>query len=214
MARRDLVPNLLGSAVLFIAPLAFRPERLAHPAPWLAFGTACLILLSQPQLERDQTVRADAADRFSALAIFAAQIAVGLVSVIDFGYGPQGGVVPGWVLGLGLGLVVASSALRLWAIRTLGRFFTSNVRVLEGHRVVRSGPYRLLRHPSYTGALGMALGTACLLGSAWGLLCVLVLSVPAYLHRMHAEEAALAAGLGDEYRDYTRHSRRLVPYVY
>ena len=214
MVRRDFVPNLLASAGLFLLPLALRPERLAHASPWIAFATACVILMSQPQLDRRETVKADAADRLSALAIFVAQLGVGLVSVLDFGYGRGAGSVPGWALALGVVIVVAATALRLWSIRTLGRFFTSNVRVLEGHRVVRSGPYRLLRHPSYTGALGMALGTAFVLGSAWGALAVLVLSVPAYLHRMRVEETALAASLGDEYRDYMRQSWRLVPYVF
>jgi protein-S-isoprenylcysteine O-methyltransferase len=114
---------------------------------------------------------------------------------------------------LGVVMVFAGLVLRLWAIHTLGRFFTSTVQVGDGQRVVRSGPYRMLRHPSYAGALLTAFGTALVLHSSAGAALVITLCVPAYLYRVATEERALVAELGADYAEYRRHTWGIVPGV-
>ena len=103
--------------------------------------------------------------------------------------------------------------LRWWAIITLGRFFTTDVAVHAGHRVVTTGPYRFARHPSYTGLLTVFAGMGVFFGT-W--LSVLVMVVPitlAVLHRIRHEEAVLAGALGDEYAAYCARTKRLIPRV-
>jgi protein-S-isoprenylcysteine O-methyltransferase len=111
-------------------------------------------------------------------------------------------------------LYVAGLALRISAIVVLGRFFTVNVALHSGQSVVRAGPYRWIRHPSYAGALISFLGIAILPGS-W--LTVAVIMIPitlTFLHRIRVEEKALMDGLGEPYREYCRTTRRLIPGVY
>lgn len=113
----------------------------------------------------------------------------------------------------GLVLIVAGVALRQYSIHVLGRSFTVLVATRADQRVVESGPYRWIRHPSYTGGLLSVLGVILCgtnLVSFLGLLPVLL----GYAYRIRVEEAALLDALGDPYRDYMRRTRRLVPFLY
>jgi protein-S-isoprenylcysteine O-methyltransferase len=105
-------------------------------------------------------------------------------------------------------------ALRGYSIFYLGRFFTVDVRIVADQRVIDTGPYRLVRHPSYSGSLLEFLGLALTFGN-W--LSMLVLFVPAcavFIHRIRIEEEALCQGLGEAYRRYMARTHRLIPGVY
>ena len=114
----------------------------------------------------------------------------------------------------GLVLMVAGIVLRQWAIALLGRFFTVDVRVQEGQEVVESGPYRWVRHPSYTGMLLTFAGIGLCLGNWLSILCVLVPPNIGLLVRIHVEEAALMAELGEPYRRFAAGRARLIPHVW
>jgi len=119
-----------------------------------------------------------------------------------------------WPVVAGLVVVGAGIALRAWSILTLGRFFTYAVMVQEGQRVVEDGPYRVLRHPSYTGLLLVFAGTGLALDNWLALAAIVLLPLAAVLVRIRAEEAALTRELGDAYRAYSARTRRLVPGVW
>ena len=115
---------------------------------------------------------------------------------------------------LGMAAFAAGLALRWYSIVHLGRFFTVNVAIAANHRLIDTGPYRFVRHPSYTGALMAFLGLALCL-SNWASLAVMLVPVfLVFLRRMHVEEGALLQALGDPYRDYMRRTKRLIPAVY
>src|SRR5207245_1805894 len=94
-----------------------------------------------------------------ALIIFT--VLVSIIIALSLGYAGVG-PLPDWVFYPGIFLMLLGVVVRQWAIAVLGRFFSLTVRVAEDHRVVVKGPYRLVRHPSYTGVLitfiGLALG--------------------------------------------------------
>jgi protein-S-isoprenylcysteine O-methyltransferase Ste14 len=113
----------------------------------------------------------------------------------------------------GLVVIAAGMALRWYSIHVLGRSFTVIVATSQDQLVVESGPYRWIRHPSYTGGLLSVLGVilCCTnLVSFGGLVPILL----GYAYRIRVEEAALLDGLGDPYRDYMRRTRRLVPFIF
>jgi protein-S-isoprenylcysteine O-methyltransferase len=115
---------------------------------------------------------------------------------------------------VGTALFAAGLALRWYAIVHLGRFFTVNVAIASDHRVIDTGPYRFVRHPSYTGALMAFLGLALCLAN-WISLAVMMLPiVSVFMLRIHVEEAALVQALGDQYRNYMRRTQRLIPAIY
>ncbi len=116
--------------------------------------------------------------------------------------------------GLGIILILVGVALRWYAIRTLGRFFTRDVATQTGQAVIQTGPYRLIRHPSYAGSLITLLGVGLALTNWAGLLALLLITGLGFLYRMTIEERALAETLGDPYREYMRRTRRLIPYIW
>lgn len=112
----------------------------------------------------------------------------------------------------GLVLMVAGIALRWYAVWLLGASFTVDVATRPGQAVVESGPYRWIRHPSYTGGLLTVLGVlvcCCNLAS----LLALVIGLGGYAYRIRIEERALATDLGASYRDYMRRTKRLIPFL-
>ena len=118
----------------------------------------------------------------------------------------------GWApVVIGVVVLAAGVALRTWAILTLGRLFKFVVVIQDGHQVVASGPYRLLRHPSYTGALVAFLGAGIALDSWLSVLALVFFPLLAILVRIRVEEAELATALGPEYTLYASRTRRLVP---
>jgi len=114
----------------------------------------------------------------------------------------------------GVVLFVAGLLLRWWAIITLGRFFTVDVTIERDHELVERGPFRMVRHPSYTGVLLAFVGLALTLDN-WAALLVILLPIgAAFIHRMNVEENALSSALGRQYTDYMRRTKRLVPFIY
>jgi protein-S-isoprenylcysteine O-methyltransferase Ste14 len=115
---------------------------------------------------------------------------------------------------LGLGLMIAGLALRWYAIRQLGRFFVPEVAIQPGQRVIDRGLYRFLRHPSYTGALVTIFGYGLALTNALSLGVMLLAFALLFGFRIRVEEAALLEAFGDEYRDYMRRTKRLIPFIF
>ncbi|HEX8708612.1 MAG TPA: isoprenylcysteine carboxylmethyltransferase family protein [Pyrinomonadaceae bacterium] len=115
---------------------------------------------------------------------------------------------------LGLALLLGGVAFRWAAIYTLGKYFTGTVLIKGDHRLVRSGLYKHLRHPAYTGALVAHLGLGLSFSNWFSLSLSVVPYLAAAMYRMHVEEQALLEAFGDEYITYSRKTKRLVPKVY
>ncbi|MGZ5002528.1 MAG: methyltransferase family protein [Chthoniobacterales bacterium] len=115
---------------------------------------------------------------------------------------------------VGVVLFVLGLVLRWWSIIQLGRFFTVNVAIAQDHKVIETGPYRYMRHPSYTGVLVAFVGYGLSLGNWAALLALLLPIFVAFLYRMHVEEQTLIDALGERYAAYCRRTKRLVPFVY
>ena len=123
-----------------------------------------------------------------------------------------GGLV--WPVVAGLVLMAAGIGLRAWSIVTLGRFFQYQIKVQPGHQVVTRGPYRYVRHPSYTGIAMVLAGIALASGDVWSLLAVAVLGGAGLAVRIRAEERQLTQALGAEYERFAAGRKRLVPGVW
>ena len=115
---------------------------------------------------------------------------------------------------LGITVFVAGVAIRWYSIVHLGQFFTVNVAIAPNHRLIDTGPYRYVRHPSYTGALMAFLGLALCLANWTSLMVMMIPVLSVFLWRMHVEEAALLQAFGDRYREYMNRTKRLIPALY
>lgn len=115
---------------------------------------------------------------------------------------------------LGLALLVAGIIVRWTAIYTLGKYFTGTVLIKKDHRLIRNGLYKHLRHPAYTGTLLAHLGLG-LSFSNW--ISLGLSSLPycvAALYRIHVEERALRETFGEDYIQYSKGTKRLIPGLY
>ena len=111
---------------------------------------------------------------------------------------------------IGLAVQASFCALALWARRHLGRNWSGRIEIKRNHELVRSGPYRLLRHPIYTAMLGMCVGTALVDGQAHALVGVAIVAV-AYIRKIRMEEATLHEAFGAEYDKYRLGTWGFVP---
>ncbi len=115
---------------------------------------------------------------------------------------------------ISLTLLVLGLVIRWMAIFKLGRSFTANVVIQQEQRVQKSGVFRFVRHPSYTGLLVIFAGIGLHTRSWIGLVIVLLPITIALLYRIHVEEAALSQAFGEEYQSYCRSTKRLIPGVF
>jgi protein-S-isoprenylcysteine O-methyltransferase Ste14 len=119
-----------------------------------------------------------------------------------------------WTLGLGVVIVLAGAVLRAWAILSLGRYFRREVTIEPGQRIVRRGPYRVLRHPSYAGIFLILAGFGLAFGSWVSAAIALLIVFVGMLPRIRVEERALAQAFGADYTDYANSTARVLPHVW
>lgn len=113
----------------------------------------------------------------------------------------------------GVVLLLLGSLLRRLCWKTLGQYFTGNVTASADQRVIDSGPYRLIRHPSYSGGILMNVGTGLAMGNWISVAVMAMLQVVAYAYRISVEERALASTIGEPYVQYMARTKRLVPWI-
>jgi protein-S-isoprenylcysteine O-methyltransferase len=204
--------GLAASAGLAIVPaLIGNPAALQHPQLWILIGVGLLASLTQPAykpIDRDAPPEDHGT---SAQIVWTTYLTLcfGVLEAVFFRY-PESFV---WdaLTTTALVLAVAGALFRAWAVATLGNFFTWHVRIQKGQTVVSSGPYRFVRHPSYTGAIVLYVCTMLVIKAWIGAALVLVFLTFAFVRRIRYEEDLLISALGDEYISYSRNLKRLVP---
>jgi protein-S-isoprenylcysteine O-methyltransferase Ste14 len=172
----------------------------------LLVGVVSIIRAGAPQGRREDRLSGPALIFFLVLAVY---LGIGVSRGAHWA-AIGGGHDVAFALGIALALV--GIAVRWYAVISLGRFFTTRVMTRADQTVVQKGPYRLVRHPSYTGALLTVLGILLCQANWLSLLCF-VLALPGFAYRIHVEERALLSALGQPYRDYMRRTKRLVPFL-
>jgi protein-S-isoprenylcysteine O-methyltransferase Ste14 len=199
---------------------------LAWVWAWLFLGVLAVYLMAHPLIlaPRDPELLAERQKGFrdqgvktwdkwinwlNGLLMMASWVVAGL----DFRFGWTGPVPLACHIG-GLAAVALGFALFLWAMMS-NPFFSEGVRIQEerGHVVARGGPYRMVRHPGYVGAILAQLGTPFLLGSSWAMIPSLVLGA-LMVTRTWLEDRTLLQELPG-YGEYTQRTRfRLLPGVW
>jgi protein-S-isoprenylcysteine O-methyltransferase Ste14 len=119
-----------------------------------------------------------------------------------------------WLSGASLALLLAGLVIRWTAILTLGRYFSTGVAIHQGQRIVRTGLFRLVRHPSYSGLLLLFLGLGLSYGNWLSFALIVVPFLAALLYRIQVEEASLTEALGRDYIEHCRSTKRLLPGIF
>jgi len=113
----------------------------------------------------------------------------------------------------GLGLFLMGVYVRVVAMRTLGEYFLTDLRTERDHRLVKHGIYEHIRHPAYLGTVLFSVGIPLIFSSLYGFLLMLIL-FPSYLYRIRIEESVLLKEFGDEYREYMKKTKKIIPLIY
>ena len=157
------------------------------------------------------TTQSDAGSKWILISSVWAGVTVGFVLAAVF---PSAAFTGGRarLLYIGIALMLLGMALRWYSIRFLGQSFTCSVSIRPGQQVVDSGPYRWIRHPSYSGSLLTVLGMLLCLTNPLSFLGLL-LPIAGYAYRIRVEEHVLVQNLGEPYRSYMKRTKRLVPFL-
>lgn len=171
-----------------------------------------LVEARQSQVMRADATRADRGGR----AVVVLAIAIGFVAAAAVArWVPATAMPHSAVLGaIGLGMLGSGIVLRIWSIRTLGRYFTFTVQTSGDQPVITAGPYRVIRHPGYAGLLLISVGVGLQLANWLAAVVVTVAATGGLVYRIRVEERALLRDLGPAYREYAATHRRLIPYVW
>jgi protein-S-isoprenylcysteine O-methyltransferase Ste14 len=155
------------------------------------------------------------ADRGS-LAVLLSCTAVGLlVLILSTTLVPAATIRPAaGAFAVGIVVYLAGFAMRRWSEHSLGRYFTFAVMTSADQPVITTGPYRIVRHPGYTGVMLVVVGAGAVAGNWIGLIGFTALILLPLLYRIRVEETALLDALGERYRSYAAGHKRLVPLVW
>ena len=179
-------------------------------AIWITFEI-WLVVRDQIQ-HRGKTQRDQGSRYYMLLAII---VGVGTAAMVNrnekffFGDGSTNGL--SWT---GLVLMLLGFSLRIWAIQVLGKSFRTTVETHQDQQVCQDGPYKLLRHPSYTGIVLICIGFGVAVQNWLSLLLAVIPPLIALLFRIQVEEKELAVSLGSEYVAYQQRTKRLIPWIW
>lgn len=176
-------------------------------------GDRMLVARAMRARPRDE----DAVDRSQVVAVTSAfYLAPAAGSVVAFAANRlrrdrrQGYLVPVTATAL----VLAAFVVRAWSLQALGEFYSPVVEVRPHHRVITGGPYRFVRHPGYLAGLMQSIGVGMAFANLFGAASVAASWLSVFVPRIRDEEEALAAALGDDYRDFCHRRARLIPGIW
>lgn len=119
-----------------------------------------------------------------------------------------------WIFFLGESLIIIGILFRWIIIRSLGKYFTVDVSIREDHKIKKEGFYKYMRHPSYTFALLTFLGLGLFLNNWISFAIAFIPPFLAFNYRIKVEEQALIEQFGDEYIQYRKETKKLIPFMY
>ncbi len=197
--------------IFYLAPLWQRTELLLS-WPVLVLSSFCTVLfLTQPALSIEESKAHKATDGWTIWLILAVSGAGQILSLLDWAYrlgAPQG--LDPWAIA-GLCGLLFGTVFRLWAISTLKSNFAATVQIKQGQQLITTGPYRWLRHPSYTGAWLAMIGAALLMHSYIGLVILGPGMLLVYVRRIAVEERTLEQAFGAAFLNMKQDTQRLLP---
>ncbi len=174
------------------------------------FSEICLLCFTG-MYGRKKSGNGERADRGSCLLIVAGFMLIMGINLILRKHTPY--VMPVFLFWAGIVFTLAGIIVRVYSVWTLRRFFTFSVRVRSGQKIIQSGPYRLIRHPAYSGSILSLTGIAMCFRSVLGLMGTLVVIAIVYGYRISVEEKALERNFKTDYTEYKKRTRKIIPFL-
>ena len=215
--QKSNLPKKTASIIFFLVffyviPLAFKPEFLITWQIFFLAGICTILFATQPRLSIGESKRKCSTDKYTVWLILGVSGIGQIVSLIEWAYFPKH-YSNNWLIA-GAVFLIVGTAFRLYSIHTLGKYFSSTVQIKSEHKIISAGPYKHLRHPSYTGAYIAMLGCAVFLHSIIGILIFGIGMLFVYHLRIKTEEQTLIENFKEEYLNYRKHTYKMFPLVW
>jgi protein-S-isoprenylcysteine O-methyltransferase Ste14 len=214
--KNKIITIALFILLAFILPLTANMLLLFTLQIGVLVVLAAVLLLTQPVLSIKETNQTKNSDKLSVLVILGACLFLQVFSVMEWAYFREHHhqFALDAFTSTGLILIIGGTAFRVWCIRTLGKFFTATVQTQTNQRIVKTGAYSVVRHPSYLGFYLAILGNAVFLHAYVGIMVTAVVMFGAYYYRIKVEEETLVKEFGEEYKTYQTETKKLFPFLY
>ena len=211
---RKIILASVSNILMVILPLLAKPALMIHYKILVIILGSIAMWLTQPAFTVKETSDKKNSDRFSVILILCMSFISVVVPILDWAYfkSSQDGV--SWITLLGIFMIITGITFRALAVRYLGKYFTPTVQIKEDHQLITTGPYSIVRHPSYTGAFLAIVAGGVVLESLVGFIISCTAMIIAYYVRIGIEERELTANFGNAYEQYQKNTKMIIPYVW
>lgn len=210
---RKIILASISNILMIIIPLLGKPSLILNGKILFIIAGSICMWLTQPAVTVKETSDKKSSDRFSVVLILLMSLVSVVVPVVDWAYFTTRQNSFGFLTVLGVIMIIIGISFRAWAVNSLGKYFTATVQIKDGHRLVKTGPYRIVRHPSYTGAFLAIIAGGVILESLTGFIISCIAMIIAYYVRISIEEKELLARFDNEYKAYKLDTKMIIPYV-
>jgi len=211
---RKVILAAVSNLLMIVIPLLGSPQLILDWKILLMIVGSIAMWLTQPPVSVEETNEKQNSDRFSVILILAMSALGVIAPIIDWAYFHEEKNVVNWITFAGIITLLFGIYFRAWAVNTLGKFFTATVQIKDDHQLIQSGPYQIVRHPSYTGAFLAILATSLILNSWIGFFIAFIAMSYAYYVRIGIEERELTGKFQDKYIEYKKTTKMIIPYVW
>lgn len=211
---KKIILSIISNILMVFLPLLGNPLLIVHPKIIVIIAASVCVWLTQPAFSVAETNEKQHSDKFSVILILSMSLISGVVPVLDWAYFDFSKSDFTWMTITGVVMIVTGILFRAWAVRTLGQYFTPTVQIKEEHQLINTGPYKIIRHPSYFAAFLSITGAAVLLESLTGIVVSIIAMSLAYYVRIGIEEQKLLEHFGNRYREYMLCTKRIIPFVF
>jgi protein-S-isoprenylcysteine O-methyltransferase len=211
---RKIIKGIIVSAAIAVLPVLGNIRMFYYPQIWIFFAVGFFASILQPDyriVDDNSKIRDKGTETQIIWSVFITQLFIVLeAAYLRF----PASVTWNIFTGASLFVMILGLTIRTWAIYTLGNYFTMHLSIQKEHKIIRQGPYKYVRHPSYVGAFFTFLGTAVFMHAWFSLILAAIVLPVAWLRRIHYEEKLLLDELGEEYKSYCKSVKRAIPYIW
>ena len=211
---KKIILASLSNLLMIILPLLGNPVLIFNSKILFIIIGSIFMWLTQPPVSLQETNDQQSSDRFSVVLILLMSLVSVVTPVVDWAYFTQQHDQLGWITYLGFLMIIVGISFRAWAVQSLGNYFTATVQIQQNHQLIITGPYQIVRHPSYCGAFLAICAGGVILHSLIGFIVSLIAMMVAYYVRIGIEEKELIGKFGDAYLSYKRNTKMIIPYVW
>jgi protein-S-isoprenylcysteine O-methyltransferase len=211
---RKIIKGIIASSAIVILPAMGNVQMYYSPQIWILVAIGLIGSIFQPDYKIIKD-KANSKDKGTEAQIIWSVYICLLFAILEASYlrYPES-VKWNMVTTVSLVIMTLGLLLRTWSIYSLGKYFTMHLAIHKEHKIICTGPYRYLRHPSYVGAFLTYLGTTIFFHSWFSLIVALIILPIAWLRRMHYEERLLTNEFGEEYTTYCQTAKKVIPGIW